>query len=283
MFRFIFICTLLISGIPLSAQSYILAGQTQGLIYTDYDPDQQIAFPPSGPGTGSHYADFYVDIDHDGQDDFVVNRYNSTNLGGGSSLESITGLNGNQVYATVSRYIFGLIGGSPPDTSVQIVAKRFSLGDTLINFADTLWRSSSNLFRNYYLANTSGYVVDTTNPGQYFLVRIVSVTDTLLGYIHVTNGGLLYDMACQGNSAQYVIASLFDEDITMPCVYPTFFSDKLFFSEKSNYWLLDDLGRMIERGNAANEVNTASISSGIYFLKLQIGNTSAIYKVIKVR
>lgn len=267
----------------LCAQSYILAGQTQGLIYTDYSPDQQIAFPPSNPGFGSHYASFFIDINHDGQNDFVIDRYNSSNLGGGSSSESTGGLNGNQVHSTVSRYIFGLIGGSPPDTSVQIVAKRFSVGDTLQNFADTLWKSSCNLFRNYYLANTSGYVVDTTSPGQYFLVRLFSGTDTLFGYIHVTNGGLLYDMACQGTPAQYVIASLSDEITSPVCVYPTMFSEKLQISEKADYWLSDYYGREIERGSGTKEINTASCVPGVYFLKVQFEGVFYTHKVFKVR
>ncbi len=178
--------------------------------------------------------------------------------------------------------------------------KSYRYSDTLTSLQDSLWLTGGNV-------NLVSTVFDGDYEGDsnlvehsaydYFFMRIIDSTDTLLGYIQVdfphdsgadyayplSQTPVIKSFAIQGQERTDTILGIANiTRETKPQIYPNPFSDHLDISneEMYHYSLFDLSGKLLLTGKGS-KINSSQLATGAYLLLLQNGETSFYQKVIK--
>jgi hypothetical protein len=257
-----------------SQNNYIIAGQIQNMMFTDFIP--------------KNYNYPSIDLNHDGIIDLEFLYSNSQPGGiGGGFTEKTSVITSPDCYVScvyrkpLSATLYNC------DTSFHLVGSRFSTNDTMIDYNDSSWQSGTILLERYSLAaNKTCVIRDETDSNlipHYFFLKLINDNDTLLGYIHFRTGnGALYDYACQGNESYFVI----NHNESPPSninIYPIPFRNYLNIksSYKLDYELHDVTGKIILSGNS-DFINTESLRAGTYLLFLKNERVSFCKKIVKI-
>ncbi|MCK9422695.1 MAG: T9SS type A sorting domain-containing protein [Bacteroidales bacterium] len=272
-----------------SYSQYIIAGHHNADNYFhDVIPDTTMVGPYNHQPPFYPAAEFHIDINGDGINEFFLHAYGVWALGFGQKETSLHMHNYNcQIAYGYSDTCWA------PDTTLQYfttrIAKSFQLGDTIndhffwsdtirLNLAGIRWwaigpyECEYNGFINYPLGN-------------YIGVRIINSIDTLYGWIKVTDIGLLQftiqEFAC---SEKYVSI---DEKVDIPRIYPNPTLNFLTIETKlPNYDLVvyNQYGQeRIKQIHLSqrSQIDFSELTHGVYILKITNGNTVIVKKIIK--
>lgn len=285
-FYFLLLITVL-STFHASAQThFITAGQTQGMIFTDYVPDYNFPTPPitlSTPWTGQ--GNILLDINHDSISDFQIYHYHDYLTTPTYSETIITALNSNSVLA--QNETCGEPAGIP---IMRNVAMRFTASDTC-NFVSTLWNASAYIYASSSCQSQSSPCNYTCydNPTLadysrgYYFIRVTVGTDTLLGYIHFEIGSKILDYAIEGPTSSYINSSIDDLFPSNISISPSPFTNQINinYSKPFNYQITDYLGRVVLEGKAERTINTEQLPAGNYLLVIKNEETYSVKKIVK--
>lgn len=278
----------LLSSFHASAQThFIIAGQTQGMIFTDYVPDYNFPTPPvtlSTPWTGQ--GNILLDINHDSISDFQIYHYHDYLTTPTYSETIITALNSNSVLA--QNETCGEPAGIP---IIRNVAMRYTASDTC-HFISTLWNASAYIYASSSCQSQSSPCNYTCydNPTLadysrgYYFIRVTVGTDTLLGYIHFEIGSKILDYAIEDPTSSYINTSINDlsnnKSIT---TYPNPFTNQINinYTKPFEYQITDYIGRVVLAGRAEKTINTEQLPSGNYLLVIKNEETYSVKKIVK--
>ena len=279
---FFLLLVALLSSFHASAQThFITAGQTQGMIFTDYVPD--FGFHATAQ---NYYDTVPIDLNEDGVYDFVISFQTIYQNSHSSSYSTgIKSLPQNSVYTKMVQ--LNCNNPSCPDSILS--AKKFFYSDLLISSEDTFWRNS---YVGFYYSGSFGPEIYNyrdplapVNDPYYYLVRIVKASDTLLGYIHLSaSGAIIMDYACEGSTSSYIINSIndlpSDKSIT---AYPNPFTNQINvnYAKPFDYQITDYLGRVFLSGKTQNNILTTDLPSGNYLLMMKNEEMYSVRKIMK--
>jgi hypothetical protein len=281
------------SCLPMFAQTnFITAGQTDGMITTIFDPYYRIPIVQE-INHHNYYGSDSIDINYDGIYDYRLIYSRGGSLAGSYWSYNIHSLNQNYVMATLDTY---RVSRRPTvcqsDTLYHYVAKKYFHGDTLMNSSDSLWRNQYLLIHYYcYVGGTSSlltdYIMPLTDP-YYYILKVITLTDTLLGYLQFSTQNKLFSYACQGQDSIIVNIitsispdySINDEGIK---IYPNPFSNQISIASEKlyDYQINDYLGRIMLSGKSNQPINTEPLPAGNYILLLKNEDTFISRKIVK--
>ncbi len=257
------------------------------MIFTDYVPDYVIptawiSFPHSS------YGSLSIDLNKDNVDDLEIHKA----IGGGlaATYTSYVIVFKNQNYLMTkldsSRTFYN--GDSTSSEPFNPYAKKFNVGDSLISIIDSAWTNDSTYIESLGVGGGSttlftDYILPTDAPYYYFL-KIITATDTLLGYLHfTTDGGQLLDFACEGPTSSHIISSTNDLSSSNISISPnpfTFFIN--ISSEKPfKYSISDYIGRLVKQGESYKTIETDALASGNYILTIKNEERFSVKKIVK--
>ncbi len=133
----------------------------------------------------------------------------------------------------------------------------------------------------------TNYIVPINDPYYYFL-KVVTNTDTLLGYLHFkSNGsglGTILAYAIEGSDSTIIISSVNDVSPSNISIYPNPFTNQInIITEKPfEYEIADYMGRAVLSGKSDKIINTAQLSAGGYFLILKSEEILSVKKIVKL-
>ncbi len=288
---FFLLLVFLLSTFHASAQThFITAGQTQGMIFTDYVPDYYLPNTyVNFPSSSSYEMD--IDINKDGIPDYHLGyyTYNSTPLS--STTFKIKPYTRNSIICALDTYHIIYQGVYPNDTINHIVARKFFDNDTLLENYDTLWKTNEIIIHLNTTGAFSGtrvltnYITPLDSP-YYYGLKIISNSDTILGYLHfaASGAGVVLDFACEGPTSTYTITSIndlpTDKSIT---TYPNPFTNQINinYTKPFDYQITDYIGRVVLAGKAEKTINTEQLPAGNYLLVIKNEETYSVKKIVK--
>lgn len=272
----LYLCNLFFLSVLFSSSQgeFIIAGQTQDMIYTDFVPDYKIQ---------TLNTSAVLDLNHDGINDIEVHlSYPQT-----PSLTYLYFL-GDAKRCLVQNFLGG---------GMDEVGNKYSFGDTLSFDSDSIifWQRYSSsvckiaetcipFFNGCYETDT----VSDLTADYYYFVRFKVSADTLYGYIHLSFDSNLratiYDFACQGPQSSYILSVLDDNFLSNNVkVSPALFSNYLHVDapDKSEFSLYDLTGKEVMVWTD-KIVKTEFLESGVYLLVVQTGHGRMSKKVVKL-
>ncbi len=265
-------------------QNFITAGQTEEMIVTSFFPYQQI-ITAQGHSHHNYSGIENIDVNHDGTFDFTLSYRTSGGLGGSVSRYVLSALNNNFILTTQDSFHFTVrnIPYTEEDTILHTVAKKHLEGDTLFLSNDTLWKTGSiSIYNSYFYGGAFTKVLThhlyPVNGPYYYFYKVITGTDTLLGYLHFSTQNKIFSYACQGNTK--LISPSSPEFVK---VYPNPFTSILNF--KSNivfdFELINSLGKTVLAGKTYEKFNTDFLSKGVYILHLKNEDYYEVKKLMK--
>jgi hypothetical protein len=266
----------------ISQRSYIIAGQTDSMIYTSFVPACVVI--PTGNST-SQEADAGIDLNHDGIYDLSYHFYwrrcsPSCSLDTTAIIPLVNLYVSCTLDTTTSEYFSCPTGYLP-------VAKTFLSGDTLSNLPTDLWQNGFTTI-SWEQVDGDGYYYCKLNTNQpstaiYYFVKMIANGDTLLGYIHM-HGDSIFDYAIQGPQSVYIVSGIKEQSaMESSKIYPVPCHNQLTIqaADYLSYNLYDIAGRMMLFGSS-KIINTENLVPGPYFLMLETRNGSIFKQVFKV-
>jgi hypothetical protein len=261
---------------------FITAGQTQGMIFTDYVPDEYFF----SPGTFNHTETKAFDLNNDGTSD--LNFYFG-HLGIPS--DGVINFSIQPLQPEVQTLCFAYSGSSLCDSNLRVAIKIFQNGDTITN-SNTLWSESLT-----YILKDTGYAhseicfwgtdVFSSYSSYYCAGRFVTNIDTTLYYIHIRSNGsdsvTIADYAIEGQDTTYVISSTNDLSPSNTSAYPNPFTNQINIStgKPFEYQLTDYTGRVVLSGKAEHTIATDELVRGCYLLAIKNEETFSVKKMVK--
>ncbi len=256
--------------------NFITAGQTQDMIYTEFEPDYY--FRMNAPG-------LLMDLNWDGEPDLGL-----------YAKQMQGGVMGGPYYIAFGGLVLDVYGKFFPDDTIHniSVSKKFQFGDTMLFNAAGEWDYGNDSFTEiavtcYPVPSWWCAATDTSiailEPAYYF-VKVITPPDTSYGYIHLRIDSALnvvvYDYACQGNEALHTIDP-YAPIIKTPSVFPVPFLNYLTVqdAEGKKWIMIDVLGQtVLELHNGIND--TGKLRRGTYFIKEESETPNLVRKVIKL-
>jgi len=273
-----------------SYSQYIIAGHHNADNYFhDVIPDTTMYGPYNHHEPFIPAAEFHIDINGDGTNEFFLYSYGVYALGFGAKETSIYKYNTNcQIAYGYSDTCFD------PDGSGQYfttrIAKSFHLDDTIndqfiwsdplkLNLAGTRWWATITSYECEY----NGFINDSL--GNYIGVRIINSSDTIYGWIKVSNIGLL-QFTIQEFALSENIMNV-DEKHGIPLIYPNPTLNILTIETQfPNYDLIvyNQYGQeRIKKVflSRKSQIDFGELPNGVYILKITGGNAVMVKKIIK--
>jgi hypothetical protein len=175
-----------------------------------------------------------------------------------------------------------------------ICAKRFLKGDTLYANSTGPWLSGTlytqGSFDCCWFGDSSRPFVDSS----YYFAKLIVNGDTLLAYlclqdilpscVYWATPGNLYSYACQGNQSYHVVNSIKEnKDVNDFKLFPIPFNNQLniIAAAPLKYSLYDIAGNLILSGSGP-VVETNNISPGSYFIEIGSGSSKTYKRVVKI-
>ena len=286
-FFFLLIVTV-VSTLPASSQThFITAGQTQGMIFTDYVPDYLF------------YTEMNIDLNHDGINDckLIHHLYSDPMSHIGHSSDSIFTSNKCFVFSVVDSFI-----GNYCVTNSTWRAKNFNPSDTVYFSDDSTWQNQGVIIRNdIWLIGESCFIgfpginlgsPSDTVPSYYFL-KLITNNDTLYGFLHFSiisnhntyDGEItMHDFACEGPTSSYIINSINDLSSSNISVSPNPFTNQINISTDKpfSYQITDYIGSVVLQGRAENNIQTGALAAGSYLLLIKNEEYYSVKKITKI-
>jgi hypothetical protein len=273
-----------------SAQThFITAGQTQGMIFTDYVPDYHIPTLQIQPNHSLDSGKIDIDINHDLITDFTISCVSRQSLGGGGITYKIYPSNQSYILTKVD---FGHGNGGYIDTTPQMVAKKLLYNDTIAISSDSLWsNSTTTIFVNGGNGANNGTLTDFSLPLDspcWYAAKVIKGTDTLIGYLHFLTKlsapyQLIYDFACEGPTSSYIITSTNNLSPTNISISPNPFTNQINIgTDKAvEYQVTDYTGRVLLSGKTERSISTEMLPPGSYLLLLKNEELYSVKKMVK--
>lgn len=270
---------------------FITAGQSTGMIFTDYVPDYNFPLTLSS-NVAYNYSDGSVDIDlnRNGTNDLTLLYHHSDGLAASSSSYSSTNL-----VTHTNCYVYCISDTSHGNycngNTYQWIGKKYSVFDTLQTVNDSAWQSGTVKIESSFSVMGYGCSLfdhsfgDTIPDRRYYFVRLIESGDTLLGFIQLSTNHIIYDYAIQGIQSIFNITSISkinsENDVR---VYPIPFTNQLNINTDSNieYFLYDIWGNEVLTGSSKT-IDANSLSNGIYSLLIRREGVTTFRKVVKVK
>ncbi len=276
--RFFFFLLFITGILNANAQThFITAGQTQGMMFTDYVPDLTI---PIANNPGSVHVD--IDINNDTIPDvsIVSSFYWSGGMGhfvesGSLSLHAI-------------RSEVELIAKNDSNTCgyINVMAVRFVYGDTILNDSNYIY-SNSPLIHQYTTGNGGGCYYSIGYAGSdpcFFAGRMIENNDTLLFYIHYS-GNKILDYAIEGQDTSLTISSIKDlSNKNSITIFPNPFTSSITtsYNKAFEYQITDYSGRVVLQGKAEKSIATDKLATGNYLLLMKNEELYSVKRIVKM-
>ena len=287
MLRLVIICCLFYFCDGLQAQiKYIMAGQTDSMICTEYRPSYtwQDLTPPSHEKFKSTVA---VDLNEDGITDCMAIFYYSTGptIGQGSGDFTLRLIPSNWCQILCDSIPWGT-------QNVVIAAHSFHFGDTMTASSSQVWLTSTH---NQYDSSIQAYdyLFDEHSPCfannascSYYFAKLIVGADTLLGYMHLgSDMNFFSDWACQGTQHMDTInvsdgiTEIQANDIR---VFPSPFSHQLNIETigATSYSLYNSIGALV-LSDTRRQLDTSLLALGLYVVAIHSEKGDYYLKVIK--
>ena len=273
-----FFFLLFITGIlNANAQThFITAGQTQGMMFTDYVPDLTISIVS---GSGSDSTD--IDINNDTVPDISIfsNFYWFGAMGHWGQSSSLS------IHAIRSDVELIAKNDSTTCGSTEVMAVRFIYGDTILNESSFIY--SNNPLIHYSVASSDfcGYSIGYTGSDPcFFAGRMIENSDTLLFYIHYS-GNKILDYAIEGQDTSLIISSINDlSNNNSTSIYPNPFTTSITtsYNKAFEYQLTDYSGRVVLQGKAEKSISTDKLAAGNYLLLMKNEELYSVKRIMKM-
>ncbi|HEX8515113.1 MAG TPA: T9SS type A sorting domain-containing protein [Bacteroidia bacterium] len=278
-------------------KSQIICGQNGiGIQFYDFVPDTNLT-AISGGSAGNHFACF-LDLNRDAINDFKIDLVRIYNPGGGSRVSKIECLNNNSVVIdSAGGYVSVLMNGMNINSS-----NFWSLPGATVNMESYCYYSMSGT--TYYSGDWS-YINDA-----YAGVRIITVSDTVIGYIHMatyhpmgsikimdygitysilTDTLILTDTIVNSDTSEIsdTVSGIFNSISKKFKISPCPFNENLTirstdFNETN--LILRSLGgeTLLEKNFSGTiSIDTRDLKQGLYFYELRSGREKQYGKLIK--
>ncbi|MCX6306489.1 MAG: T9SS type A sorting domain-containing protein [Bacteroidetes bacterium] len=269
-----------------SAQ-YILAGKhNPGNYYMDITPDTALTGPNNHPPVNLPPAVYSIDINGDNIKDFSLYAYGSWVNGTGDTKVCIKNSD-----TTKWQMAFGYSDTcyeQTPYYALFNMAKSLKLNDTIDG--RLLWRNDPELLLTYtawlvmnYSCDHNAFVNDSM--GNYIGVRLLRPSDTIYGWIKITNVNYLsytlqefaFERSMTGmedlNDSIKTFANPSNGRITIQTLLPGF--DLTVY----NILGIEVLPKMSVEG--ISYIDLSEKANGIYFFKFHRNNSTFVKKIIK--
>ena len=281
------ICSLVLSlfmGMTIDSYSqYYLAGQyNAGSYFFNLIPDSTIV-GPNNHGPGPPPASYRIDIDGNGVDDFYLQSYGEWANGFGNSHIVI------KSYALNNQIAFGHNDTCHTPNSTYFlcaIAKSFNKDDTINT--SPVW--SNDLYLTYsgwalmaFSCTHNGFISDSR--GNYIGVRIIKPSDTIYGWIKITNVDFLsftvQEFACDHNS------SGINEKSDIVKIYPIPTNGKISIETTIpdfDYTVYNQYGVEIvarKHNPRKSQIDLFNKANGVYFVKIIKDKNVIMRKIIK--
>jgi hypothetical protein len=225
-----------------------------------------------------------IDLNHDGADDLVYS-HSWYHEGPGGDLDSM------EIQPLTSIFISCILdtmergNGFYCSPGYFPVARAFLNGETLIDSSTGIWQNvSTAIFVDASSASGFYYcrlgLVQWTTP-VYFFLKMITNTDTLLGYIHVFKDTIL-DYAIQGPQAYYNLTSVNSPALKNIELYPIPCKNQFMIlaDDYIGYNLYDLSGQALLSGST-KVVNTAKLPQGPYIIMLKTREGPVFKQIVK--
>ncbi|MCX6199572.1 MAG: T9SS type A sorting domain-containing protein [Bacteroidetes bacterium] len=261
---------------------FITAGQTQGMIFTDYVPDANIFNFENGIVTKS------LDLNHDGIVDISFNHMNNFQfpLGGEARYYLQTFSPTIQISAIIDT-------GRGVNCIGQTfyTVKVYHQNDTVSN-NQLEWLDSFIYVYHIVIGGGNeicgfGNVI-STDSNYFFTGRVISINDTSLFYVHLgvwDHYEYIFDYAIEGSDSTLIISSAKDlSSSSNISISPNPFTNQLNISIQKpfDYQITDYIGRVVLQGRAERIINTEELAAGNYLLVIKNEETYSVKKIVNV-
>ncbi|MES2621955.1 MAG: T9SS type A sorting domain-containing protein [Bacteroidota bacterium] len=269
------------------AQShFITAGQTQGMVVTDYVPDYSI--PVTLYDQHFHVSGSVdVDLNRDSIYDFNISIRTYGGLAVTFTDCEIHGLNQNAIFTKSDTMRTCVSGQLVPTSFTQSVAKKYLAYDTLSHSQNASWQNEV-LIEHSSSPNCellTDYDYSPTDTPYYYFLRVITANDTLLGYLKFsTIEAKLLDFAIEGPTSSHIISSISNLASSNISISPNPFTSFIHITtEKSFQFTMSDyVGRVVLSGSADKTIRTEDLPAGNYLLTIKNEETVSVKKVVKV-
>ncbi len=272
-----------------SQGQFILAGEHPGNThYVDIVPDTTLTGPYNHPPGLLPPVVYPIDINGDNRNEFFISAVGSWMNGGGGTDISIRSFDKN-----VAQIAYGSRDRCFYSDTIWVwyeTAKSLKSGDTISHILT--WHNDSilPLYRyswsvGYGSCATTAFVNDSL--GNYIGVRLISSSDTMYGWIKVTNVNFLSFTVQEFAFGKNTIG--IDEPVGHIRIYPNpshgIFNIETQFPD-FDLMVYDHYGLLLmkqEHISGNIRVDIIGRQSGIYYLKFIAGKTVLIRKVFKIQ
>ena len=286
----LFIC-LMVGQQCLDAQTpSITAGQTAGMMVTEYNPAQFIIDP--WPDT----AYINIDLNHDGVTDVVVSYYFfEEGVQGLTETFALSTPNVKIQFAsvvdTVEHSCIDSLALAGFD-SIYYVSQLFYQAN-VINNGGIIWHDSAVIAYSTQGSHGCGWSIGTQlSANFYFAGRLFGNNDTSLFYIHIgtdfSGNTNLYDYAIQGPDTTFMLTSIpvlqNDNDLVKVFPVPALNALHIQVSGQPQFEINNVLGEKVKEGKLVsgdNQLDLADLSPGVYFVTVIGSNGRTVKKIIK--
>ena len=276
LFLLIFYC-----GNTFAQHSFIVTGNTAGLIYTDPQPDITFSATPIDEASG--YGSISLDVDDDGVADFgIVSFY----FPFGTKTWKGIYISGFQSDDKQVWFVYNDTACSVFDQTQYDLVHPLQQSDTIFINNNSTW-----IYLGYlgYDDETQGFPCIqgawTDNTSHYIAIRIKKDNAWYYGWIHLSAENItqlvtIYDYAIQPEVTG--ISSIQNEITVFPNpVHATF---SLTNAIAMNYSLYDESGTLLLHGTVAHSpqmMDASVLPGGVYFLRIYDEKRSMVKRLVK--
>jgi hypothetical protein len=253
---------------------FITAGQTQGMIFTDYVPDNFLFHAGNNLNVG-------VDINHDGNNDLEFESFSS---GSGPSSHTAYSTSFNSTDSSVQ--IRCTQYSSNGCWGVLYMPQVFYFGDTILNDSPSIYSSNSRI--NYSAGVGCSFGLSSVAITDcFFSGRIVASSDTSLFYVHFSRNSssdyYCLDYGVEGTDSSSIIASTNNLSPTNISISPNPFTNQINIgiNKAVEYQLTDYTGRVLLSGKTEKSISTEILPPGSYLLFLKNDELYLVKKMVK--
>lgn len=256
---------------------FITAGQTQGMMFTDYVPDLTVSIANS-PGIDSTF----LDINNDSIPDISIVSSFYWAGGMGHFIES----HSLSIHAIRSDVELIAKNDSTSCGSTVIAAVTFDNGDTILNESNYIYTYNPLI---HYTSSGNGWCSYSAEDGgsdtSFFAGRMIANNDTLLFYIHFS-GIKVLDYAIEGQDTSLTISSINDlSNHNSITVYPNPFTSSITtsYNKAFEYQLTDYSGRVVQQGKTEKNISTDKLAAGNYLLLMKNEELYSMKRIVKMK
>ncbi len=271
---FLLLVSLLSTFHAFAQTHFITAGQTQGMIFTDYVPDKFLFHAGNNLTVG-------IDINHDGNNDLEFESFSS---GSGPSSHSAYSTSFNSTDSSVqiicTQYSSGGCWG------VHYMPQVFHTGDTIFNNSLSFYSNNSRI--NYSAGIGCSFGLSSAEISDcFFSGRIVTSSDTSLFYVHFSRNSnsdyYCLDYGIEGPTSSYIITSTNNLSLSNISISPNPFANQINISTDKvvEYQVTDYTGRVLLSGKTERSISTEVLPCGSYLLLLKNEELYSVKKMVK--